>query len=75
MEQIEAAIREAHPQSTLFATLPFNHAKIEIESVQAVGYEGVYRFEALTSHGIMHVKNDIDYEEILKLFEDFFKYQ
>lgn len=75
MEQIEAAVRQANPQATLFATLAYNHSNLEIESVQAVGYEGVYRFEALTSHGIMYVKNDIDYEETFKLFEDFFKYQ
>lgn len=75
MAQIETAVREAHPQATLFATLAYNHSNLEIESVQAVAYEGIYRFEALTSHGILYVKNDLDYEETLALFEDFYKYQ
>jgi hypothetical protein len=75
LEQIETAIKNAHSNATLFATLAYNHSNLEIEAVQTVSYEGVYRVEALTSHGIMYVKNDIQYEETLKLFEDYFKYQ
>lgn len=75
MEQIKEAVKNANRNVSLFATLAYNHSELEIDSVQAMREEGVYRFEALTSDGIIYVKNDISYEETLEYFEHFFKYQ
>ena len=75
MAQIETAVKNATPYQTSFATLTYNHAGLEIESVQAISDNGFYRFEALTTNGFMYVKTDITYEETLDLFKHFFNYQ
>ena len=75
MEEIETAVKNAMPAQTVFATITFNHSGLEIESVQTIGESGVYRFEALTPHGIMYVKSDLTYEETVELFREFFKNQ
>lgn len=75
MEQIQQAVENATQKETLFATLAFLNSGLEINSIQAISDQGLYRFEALTSTGTMYVKNDIPYEETLELFEQFFKYQ
>ena len=75
MEEIETAVKNATPDQTIFATLTFNHSGLEIESVQAIGETGFYRFEALTTKGIMYVKSDLTYEETVELFREFFKNQ
>ena len=75
IEQIEQAVQNATPKVSLFATLVYNHSGLEIETVQTLSTEGVYRFEALTSDGKIYVKNDIAYEETLELFHQFYNYQ
>lgn len=75
IEQIEQAVKNATQNVSLFATLAYNHSGLEIESIQTISNKGFYRFEALTTDGKMYVKNDIDYEEVLELFNQFYKYQ
>src|SRR5690554_3682771 len=68
MEQIQQAVQNASQKGTLFATLAYYNSGLEIESIQAVSDQGMYRFEALTNTGTMYIKNDITYEETLELF-------
>lgn len=75
MEQIQQAVQNASQKGTLFATLAYYNSGLEIESIQVVSDQGLFRFEALTNTGTMYIKNDITYEEALKLFEQFYKYQ
>lgn len=75
IEQIEQALMNATPNASLFATLAYNYSGFEIEAVQTISYDGVYRFEALTTNGKIYVKNDIDYDEAFKLFHQFYKHQ
>lgn len=75
IKQIEQAVKNATSNISLFATLAYNYSGLEIESVQTISNEGFYRFEALTTNGKMYVKNDIDYDEALELFKQFYKHQ
>lgn len=75
MEQIKEAVKNANRNASLFATLAYNNSELEIDSIQTMREEGVYRFEALTSDSIIYVKNDIRYEETVEYFVHFFKYQ
>ena len=75
VEQIETAVKNATPHQTIFATLTYNHSGLEIESIQAISEDGIYRFEALTTSGTIYVKNDVSYEETIDFFTHFFQYQ
>lgn len=75
MEQIHVAVKDATPEGLIFATLAYNYSGLEIESIQTIGEENGYRFEALTSNGMIFVNDSINYEETLKLFEHFYNYQ
>ncbi|MHA6252946.1 hypothetical protein [Oceanobacillus sp. CAU 1775] len=75
--QIKAAVQNATPDRTVFASLAYFHSDIEIEVVQVIGEDGWYRFEAVSPErvGKRFVNDGISYEEAIKLFEEFFKYK
>jgi|SRR5690625_2369625 len=74
-EQIKMAVDQITTDGTRFASLGYLHSGLEIEIIQAVGDGERYRFEALPADGKIYVNKDITYEETLKYFEDFYKYQ
>ncbi|QQK80028.1 hypothetical protein HUG20_09095 [Salicibibacter cibi] len=79
-EQVKGAIDHATPDRSMFASLGYMHSGIEIEVIQVVGEDHVYRFEALPpkssdDYGKIFVNDGISYEETLKLCEDFYKHQ
>lgn len=76
-DQIVDAVENATPEGTLFASLGYINAGYEIEIVQAVGEDGVYRFEALPpkdslEYGDIYVNDGLTLNATLKLFEAFF---
>ena len=75
VEQIETAVKNATREKTIFATLSYVNSGLEIESVQAISENNFYRFEALTTDGILYIKNNITSEETLELFTHYYKYQ
>lgn len=74
-DQVQAAVENAVPDGSIFATLAYNHSGLELDSVQTVGEDGWYRFEALEPDGKVFVNDGISYEETLRLFKEFFNYQ
>lgn len=74
-EQVTAAVRNATPDGSIFASLGCFYSGLEIEIIQVIGDGNGYRFEALPPNGKIFVNDGISYEETLKLFEEFFKHQ
>lgn len=79
-DEIEAAIRHATPAGSLFISLGYMNADLEIEVIQATSESDIYRLEALPpenslEYGDIFVEDGLRYEEALKLFETFHKHQ
>lgn len=74
-KQVNAAVKNATPDGSIFASLGYIHSGLEIEVIQVIGNDDGYRFEALPPNGEVFVNDGISYEETLKLFEDFFIHQ
>lgn len=74
-EQVKAAVENATPDRSIFASLGYIHSGLEIEVIQVIGDGNGYRLEALPPSGEIFVNDGISYEETLKLFEEFFKHQ
>lgn len=79
-KQIQRAVEGATSDNSIFATLSYNDANIEIEAIQVMGAEDRYRVEVLPSetsddYGKIYVKDGLAYNETLKLFEEFYNRQ
>src|SRR5699024_6960649 len=79
-KQIQRAVEGATSDNSIFATLSYNDANIEIEAIQVIGAEDRYRVEVLPSetsddYGKIYVKDGLAYNETLKLFEEFYNRQ
>ena len=79
-KQIQRAVEGATSDNSIFATLSYNDANIEIEAIQVMGAEDRYRIEVLPSetsvdYGKIYVKDGLAYNETLKLFEEFYNRQ
>lgn len=79
-KQVEAAVKNAMPDRDVFASLIYMNSGLEIESIQAVGEDGVYRFEALPpqssyDYGKIYINDSIGYGETVELFKEFYDHQ
>lgn len=75
-EQIEAGIKNATPEASLFVSLAYFNSGLEIEVIQATAENDIYRFEALPpedslEYGDIYVNDSLNYKEVVKLFERF----
>ncbi len=71
-DEIESAVTNAKSEQSVFATLAYVNAGLEIDSVQTLGDDSGYRFEALSQDGDIYVNDGLSHEETLKYFEEFF---
>lgn len=79
-EQVERAVKNAVPDRDMFASLGYINSGLEIESIQAVGEDGVYRLEALPpqssyDYGKIFINDSISYAETVELFKEFYDHQ
>lgn len=74
-DQVQAAVENAVPDESVFATLAYNHSGPELDAVQAAGDHGWYRFEAVEPDGKVFVNDGISYEETVRFFKEFYHYQ
>ncbi|AKG75179.1 hypothetical protein [Salinicoccus halodurans] len=79
--QIEKAVKTAvSGPAGEFIHLGYMNSGLEIESLQAVGEDGVYRVEALPSkgsydYGRIYINDGVRYEDTLALFKEFHEHQ
>lgn len=77
-EQIRIAVDNAQPNVSVFASLSYHHSEHELNTIQVISENDVYRFEAIPSKSSkdfkkIFVNEDIPYKEALNLFESFYK--
>lgn len=79
--QVEKAVKTAAagPEGE-FIHLGYLNSGLEIESLQAVGEDGLYRVEALppkgaSDYGKVYVSDGVVYKDVLSLFKEFYEHQ
>ena len=79
-QQIESALSDIDVAEDSFTTLSFINYGLEVDTIQCVKTEEGYTFEALPAmetneYGKIYHLDQLDYEEVLRRFEEFFETQ